>query len=124
MELIRQNSPVALYYQLKSILAQKIMNNEWQVGDRLPSEFELCKEYGVSRITVRQALAELEKDGLIKRRQGVGTFVTVPKIEQQLTSFYSFSEEFRKRGLESLEQGGEAGDHTSHSQNCQGLRLA
>ncbi|MGI6148918.1 MAG: GntR family transcriptional regulator [Firmicutes bacterium] len=99
MVLVKENSPVALYYQLKSILAQKIMNNEWQVGDRLPSEFELCKEYGVSRITVRQALAELEKDGLVKRRQGVGTFVTLPKIEQQLTSFYSFSEEFRKRGL-------------------------
>lgn len=99
MVLVRENSPVALYHQLKAILAQKIMNNEWQVGDRLPPEFELCKQYGVSRITVRQALAELEKEGLVKRRQGVGTFVTVPKIEQQLTSFYSFSEEFRKRGF-------------------------
>lgn len=99
MALIKENSPVALYHQLKTILAQKIMNNEWHVGDRLPSEFELCKEYGVSRITVRQALAELERDGLVRRRQGVGTFVTVPRIEQQLTSFYSFSQEFRKRGL-------------------------
>jgi len=96
---LNENSPVALYYQLKTILADKIMNKEWQVGDRLPSEFELCKQYGVSRITVRQALAELEREGLVKRRQGVGTFVTVPKIEQQLTSFYTFSEEFRKRGL-------------------------
>lgn len=99
MELIKENSPVALYHQLKSILAQKIMSNQWQAGDRLPTEHELCKQYGVSRITVRQALAELEREGLIKRRQGVGTFISVPKIEQQLTSFYSFSEEFRKRGL-------------------------
>lgn len=99
MEKLQENSPVALYHQLKSILAQKIMNNEWQVGERLPTEFELCKQYGVSRITVRQALAELEREGLVRRRQGVGTFVTVPKIEQQLTSFYSFTEAFRKRGL-------------------------
>lgn len=99
MELIKENSPIALYHQLKSILAAKIMNNEWQAGDRLPTEYELCQQYGVSRITVRQALAELEREGLVKRRQGVGTFVSIPKIEQQLTSFYSFSEEFRKRGL-------------------------
>lgn len=99
MELLKANSPVALYHQLKSILAKKIMSGEWQSGDRLPPEYELCKQYDVSRITVRQALSELEQEGLVKRRQGVGTFVTLPKIEQQLTSFYSFSEEFRKRGL-------------------------
>ena len=99
MELVNMNSPVALYHQLKEILAQKIISNEWSVGDRLPTEFELCEQYGVSRITVRQALTELERDGLISRKQGVGTFVSIPKIEQSLTSFYSMSEEFRKRGL-------------------------
>ena len=92
-------SPIALYYQLKSALAQRILDKEWNEGDRLPTEFELCKQYGVSRITVRQALAELEKECLVTRKQGVGTFVTVPQIEQNLTSFYSFSEEFKKRGL-------------------------
>lgn len=99
MHLLDDKSPIALYYQLKSVLAQRILDNEWKVGDRLPTEFELCQQYGVSRITVRQALAELEKDGLVRRRQGVGTFVTTPKIEQNLTSFYSFTEEFKKRGL-------------------------
>ncbi len=96
---LQSNSPVALYYQLKEILGQKILNNEWDLGDRLPTEFELCEQYGVSRITVRQALAELERQGLIVRKQGLGTFVAIPKIEQNLTSFYSFSEEFRKRGF-------------------------
>ncbi len=99
MELIRENSPVALYHQLKAILTQKITSGQWPVGHRLPTESELCKQYGVSRITVRRALAELEREGLIKRRQGVGTFISVPKIEQQLNSFYSLTEEFRKRGL-------------------------
>lgn len=99
MGYLDEKSPVALYYQLKSVLAQRILDKEWQDGDRLPTEFELCQQYGVSRITVRQALAELERDGLVIRRQGVGTFVTLPHIEQNLTSFYSFSEEFRKRGM-------------------------
>ena len=43
MVLVKENSPVALYYQLKSILAQKIINNEWQVGDRLPSNSNSVK---------------------------------------------------------------------------------
>ena len=123
MVLVKENSPVALYYQLKSILAQKIMNNEWQVGDRLPSEFELCKEYGVSRITVRQALAELEKDGLVKRRQGVGTLVTLPKIEQSsLPVFTAFPEEFRKRGLNPRNEVEKLEIIVPIGQNCQGLR--
>lgn len=99
MNILNENSPVALYYQLKEILTQKIVQNELVVGERLPTEFELCEQYGVSRITVRQALNELEQDGLIYRKQGVGTFVATPRIEQSLTSFYSMSEEFRKRGL-------------------------
>lgn len=99
MELVKTNSPVALYYQLKEILSQRILSNEWSLGERLPTEFELCEQYGVSRITVRQALAELEREGLIVRKQGLGTFVSIPRIEQNLTSFYSFSEEFKKRGL-------------------------
>lgn len=99
MELTKDNSPIALYYQLQEILTAKILNGEWSLGEKLPTEHELAKQYGVSRITVRQALAELERSGLIIRKQGLGTFVSMPKIEQNLTSFYSFSEEFKKRGL-------------------------
>lgn len=99
MERIREDSPVTLYYQLMEILKAKILRNEWSLGEKLPSEAELCEEYGVSRITVRQALAALEREGLIVRKQGLGTFVSIPKIEQNLASFYSFSQEFKKRGL-------------------------
>jgi len=68
--------PTPLYYQLKNILKSKILSNELKGNKRLPSEAELCAEYNVSRATVRQALSELMKDGLIYRDRGKGTFVT------------------------------------------------
>ena len=66
---------VPLYYQLGSLLRGKIQSNEYQPGQRLPTEAEMVAEYGVSRITVRQALVPLEKEGLIRREAGRGTFV-------------------------------------------------
>ena len=89
----------SLYSQLKNILLGKILSGEWSNGDKIPNEYELCRMYNVSRITVRQALAELTKKGYLVRRQGSGTYVSIPKIEQNLTSFYSFTEEFRKKGF-------------------------
>jgi GntR family transcriptional regulator len=68
--------PTPLYSQLKSILEEKIHRQEWKENDRLPSEGELCKQFKVSRITVRQALSELLKAGLIYRDRGRGTFIT------------------------------------------------
>lgn len=68
--------PTPLYSQLKSILESKILAQEWKEKDRLPSEGELCKQFNVSRITVRQALSELLKAGLIYRDRGRGTFIT------------------------------------------------
>lgn len=96
--MLDEKLPVSLYYQLKEILTKKIKENEWLVNTRIPTERELCEMYRVSRITVRQALDELEKEGYLYRKQGRGTFVTVPKLEQRLGSFYSFSEEIRKMG--------------------------
>jgi GntR family transcriptional regulator len=96
--LLNEKAPVALYYQLKEILVDKIKSNEWEIDSKIPTERELCDLYEVSRITVRQALEELENEGLLYRKQGKGTFVTAPKIEQRLSSFYSFSEEIRNMG--------------------------
>lgn len=93
---------VSLYNQLKDVLLNKILNGEWSNGEKIPNEYQLCDMYNVSRITVRQALAELTKRGYLQRRQGSGTYVTIPKIENNLTSFYSLSEEFKKRGLSSV----------------------
>ncbi|NJD01194.1 MAG: GntR family transcriptional regulator [Ruminiclostridium sp.] len=98
VNMLDEKLPVSLYYQLKEILIKKIKGNEWPVNTRIPTERELCELYRVSRITVRQALDELEKGGYLYRKQGKGTFVTIPKLEQRLGSFYSFSEEIRKMG--------------------------
>lgn len=71
------------------------------MGDQLPSEPKLCEIYGVSRTVVRQALREIEIEGLITRRKSTGTFIAVPKISeslaQKLTDFY---QDMVERGLE------------------------
>jgi GntR family transcriptional regulator len=66
---------VPLYYQLEILLREKISSGVYAQGDQLPTEDDLIAEYGVSRITVRQALATLASEGLIERRQGRGTFI-------------------------------------------------
>lgn len=99
MDELDGNSPISLYYQLKEIFLAKITNREWKPNEKIPTEFALAEAYNVSRITIRQALSELEKSGYLTRKQGKGTYVSIPRIEQNLTSFYSFSEEFKKRGF-------------------------
>ena len=76
-----RRSSVPLYYQLQELLHQQIASGRFRVGDALPSEGELCRIFGVSRIVVRQALEVLEDDGEIVRRQGKGTFVAEPKLD-------------------------------------------
>jgi len=68
---------IPLYYQLDTIFRRKILSGEYEAGASLPSEDAIAEEYGVSRITVRQAFSSLEKDGLVIRRRGKGTFVSV-----------------------------------------------
>ncbi len=68
------------------------------VGDAIPSERQLSAELGVSRLTLRAALDDLVRAGLLVRRRGSGTFVSEPKIAQELT-MTSFSEEMRRRGM-------------------------
>lgn len=93
-----KRSPLPLYHQLKVVLQSRIESGEWQAGMRLPSERELCQQFGVSRITVRQALAELEQEGKLCRDQGRGTFVAQPRIEQRLTHLTSFTQDMQARG--------------------------
>ncbi len=93
-----KRSPVPLYHQLKEALQQRIDAGEWRAGARLPSERELCAQFGVSRITVRQALAALEREGRLMRDRGRGTFVAQPRFEQHLTHLTSFTQDMLARG--------------------------
>lgn len=87
-----------LYVQVRESLAGRIASGEWPPGSKLPGELTLCRLYSVSRITIRQALKELEDEGCIERKQGRGTTVKVRQFEQRLSGMYSFSEELMKRG--------------------------
>ncbi|MCG3161531.1 MAG: HTH-type transcriptional repressor YvoA [Acidobacteria bacterium] len=77
------SSRIPLYYQLENLLREKILSGAFGAGDRLPTESDLIRDYGVSRITVRQALAALAEEGLIERRQGRGTFAAERRAQRR-----------------------------------------
>ena len=68
-------SGVALHRQTYLVLRDRILRGGWRAGAALPSEERLCEQFGVSRITVRRALSDLQAQGLVERRHGLGTFV-------------------------------------------------
>jgi N,N'-diacetylchitobiose transport system substrate-binding protein len=72
---IDRNSAIPIYYQLKQNLKGQIESGELRPGDQLPTEAELCERLSISRAPVRQAMAELAREGLIYRRAGAGSFV-------------------------------------------------
>lgn len=76
----RQRYSGPLYEQISRLLQERIQTKVWPVGNPIPNENELAREYGVSIGTMRRALEKLETAGLIARRQGRGTFVTDPAI--------------------------------------------
>jgi GntR family transcriptional regulator len=83
---VERDSPVTAWGQIVRNLRTRIERGDLDIGTRMPAEHDLAIEYGVSRITIRQALAILAKDGLIERRQGTGTFVAQrePSIQHDL----------------------------------------
>ena len=72
---IDRSSPVPVYYQIAVDIKSRIMRHEWDLNQRLPTETELAAQYEVSRITLRQAIAELEKDGIVKKERGRGAYI-------------------------------------------------
>ena len=80
-------------------IADDIEKGNYPVGSRIPPEHELEETYQVSRVTVRRALAELTSEGLLERKQGKGTFVSTPRISQDLKSIHSFHDSCKKNGV-------------------------
>lgn len=92
-------SPVPYYAQICELLRERILAGEWTPGTRIPTESEVCESYEVSRITVRQAMALLVRDGLLVRSRGRGTFVREPQLTAAPRSVSSFSDELATLGL-------------------------
>jgi GntR family transcriptional regulator len=96
---IDHRSLIPRYHQIKENISQLLEDGQLQPGDPLPGENELSERYGVSRLTVRQALGDLVKEGLLVRRQGVGTFVAPRKSVEIRPTPLSFSALMVKAGL-------------------------
>ncbi|MFS0723997.1 GntR family transcriptional regulator [Paenibacillus sp. 1P07SE] len=99
--MLDETLPVTLQFQLRSRILEKIEQKFWPPGAQITSERELCEEYGVSRMTVREVLRALVQEGVLVRKQGRGTYVSLPKFEHELTSSYSLSREIEREGLRS-----------------------
>jgi GntR family transcriptional regulator len=98
--MIERKSPIPLYYQLKQLLVDRIASGEWQPGDMVPTEEQLQEQYNLSRTTVRQALKELEFEGLISRHRGRGTFVSQPKLSHSPDPHFNLTSFLKQQGME------------------------
>lgn len=90
---------VPLYVRLETDIRQRISGGELTPGDPIPSEAELARQYGTSRVTVRQALARLRYDGVLESTRGRGTFVARPSLVHPLNSSRSFEEKMAAQGV-------------------------
>jgi GntR family transcriptional regulator len=97
---IKSDTAVPLYAQLKHVLRERILNGTYKVHQQLPSESDISADFEVSRITVRQALSDLQNEGLIFKIPGKGTYVSKPKAFQQLTQLEGFAEAMSPMGYE------------------------
>lgn len=98
------HSPVPLYNQIRELLRGRILDGTYTPLSRMPSESELGDLFTVSRITIRQALNDLQKDGLIFRIPGKGTYVAKPKNFQNVTNLQGLGESLAALGHEVTNQ--------------------
>lgn len=100
MTSIDPNSTLPLHAQAEIILREMIQRDEYKNGKLLPNEVEMSEHLGISRNTLRQAINKLVFDGLLERKKGVGTKVVRRGIVSGVRSWFSFSEEMRRLGIE------------------------
>src|SRR5512136_2598427 len=88
---LNSREAIPLYEKLRTILSQQIEEGRYLPDQAIPSERDLCRHYHISRITVRQAIAEMINEGILYRKQGKGTFVARRKVNQGLSRIVTFS---------------------------------
>ena len=95
------NRPSSLYINVKNEIEDMITRGNFNPGDKLPTEYDLARKYRVSRMTLREALRALEEEGLVTRKQGVGTFVKAAsqKIKSILDINYGVTEMIMNMGF-------------------------
>src|ERR1700746_170170 len=98
MSCMSENASAPLYARVEDVLASEIADRTLPPGSRLPPEQSLTERFAVSRTTIRQAIQNLIRRGLIEIRRGKGTFVTLPKISQELTELTGFVEDMKVLG--------------------------
>jgi GntR family transcriptional regulator len=86
------------YRRIADSLAEDILAGRLKAGDQIPSERVIAGEYGISRMTARQALKHLADRGMVEARVGQGTFVGAQRLQQQLSTLTGFTEEMEKQG--------------------------
>ena len=95
---LRRDTAEPFYQQIKDTIRSKIDSGRWRPGDRTPSENQLVRDFGVSRMTVNRALRELAQEGRLQRVHGVGTFVAKPAQQASLVELADIAEEVRAQG--------------------------
>lgn len=94
--------PMPLFQQVKESIRQKILDGTYTAHQKLPSERQMIEAFSVSRITIRQALSQLQRDGLIFKINGKGTFVSAPKAQFDVSTLKGFGESAASIGQEAF----------------------
>ncbi|MBX3577592.1 MAG: GntR family transcriptional regulator [Rhizobiaceae bacterium] len=99
---LRDTSGAPLYLRLKKTIEDAVRNGVLGPGDALPSERDIASKADVSRVTVRKAVQDLVRGGVLIQRHGSGTFVAprVERVEQSLSRLTSFTEDMARRGMQ------------------------
>jgi GntR family transcriptional regulator len=123
-EPLDKNSFTPMYFQIQSHLLKMIQSGELRAGDSVPSEEELARVYGVSRMTSRQALQSLKNQGYAAGQKGRGTFVTQPKVEKDIAHLAGFTAEMRSLGMRASSQVLEASCINANNEAATQLQIA
>lgn len=100
MKRLDEQSPLPLYFQLQEDLKGRIEQGQYIPGEKIPTEKELQESYGVSRITVRKAIEGLVFEGILVKRQGIGTTVSRKKISDANLQLKGFTEKMKEQGIQ------------------------
>ncbi len=99
-----RSTPVPLYFQLKKLILDEIKSGEYKSGDRIPTENELSEMFEISRTAVRQAVTELVHEGYLYRIKSKGTFVSAPKVSQNIMSRFLNHDDTLKKANRKVER--------------------